>query len=50
MLSLAAQSSFRVVAILPAFLLLVFAGIWLYDRARGGHKGKLNKEVAEFSL
>ena len=50
MLGIAAQTSFRAVAMLPAILLLVFAGVWLYDRARGGHKGKMNKEVAEFSL
>jgi MFS family permease len=36
-LSLAAQASFRYVAILPAVLLAVFAGIWLYDRSRGGY-------------
>ena len=28
--------SFRAVAILPAILLLVFGGIWLYDRRLGG--------------
>ncbi len=37
-LGLAAQESFRVVAILPAILLVVFAGIWLYDRSQGGFK------------
>jgi MFS family permease len=37
-LGIAAQTSFRDVAALPAFLLLVFAGIWLYDRSRGGYK------------
>jgi MFS family permease len=37
-LGLAAQTSFRYVAILPALLLFVFAGIWLYDRSRGGFK------------
>jgi hypothetical protein len=37
-LGIAAQTSFRDVAALPAFLLIVFAGIWLYDRSRGGYK------------
>ena len=37
-LGIAAQTSFRYVAILPAILLLIFAGIWLYDRARGGYR------------
>jgi fucose permease len=35
-LGTAAQASFRVVAIMPAVLLLVFGAIWLYDRSRGG--------------
>ena len=39
-LGIAAQTSFRYVAILPAILLLVFAGIWLYDRARGGYRAE----------
>jgi len=39
-LGIAAQTSFRSVAILPALLLFVFAGIWLYDRSRGGYKAK----------
>ena len=34
----AGQHSFRVVAILPAILLIVFGGIWLRDRAKGGYK------------
>jgi hypothetical protein len=34
-LGIAAQTSFRAVAILPAILLAVFGGIWLYDRGRG---------------
>ena len=38
MLTYASQYSFRVVAILPAILLVVFGAIWLYDRARGGYK------------
>ncbi len=37
-LGLAAQTSFRAVAILPAILLIVFGGIWLYDRSKGGFK------------
>jgi hypothetical protein len=39
-LGAAAQKSFRVVAILPAILLLVFGAIWLYDKARGGYKAE----------
>jgi hypothetical protein len=35
-LSIAAQTSFRAVAILPAVLLIVFGAIWLRDRAKGG--------------
>jgi hypothetical protein len=37
-LGIAAQTSFRAVAILPALLLIVFGGIWLYDRSRGGYR------------
>jgi MFS family permease len=37
-LGLAAQASFRDVAILPAILLIVFGGIWMYDRSKGGFK------------
>ena len=37
-LGMAAQTSFRAVAILPAILLIVFAAIWLYDRRRGGYR------------
>ena len=33
---LAAQASFRDVAVLPAFLPLVFGAIWLHDRSKGG--------------
>jgi hypothetical protein len=29
----AAQISFRDIALLPAILLIVFGGIWLYDRS-----------------
>lgn len=34
-LGIAAQTSFRSVAILPAILLVVFGAIWLFDRSRG---------------
>jgi MFS family permease len=34
LLGIAAQASFRAVAILPAILLVVFGAIWLYDRSR----------------
>jgi fucose permease len=37
-LTVASQTSFRSVAVLPAILLLVFGAIWLYDRARGGYR------------
>lgn len=37
-LTYASQYSFRIVAILPAILLIVFGVIWLRDRARGGFK------------
>jgi hypothetical protein len=37
-LGIAAQTSFRYVAILPAILLVVFGAIWLSDRAKGGYK------------
>jgi MFS family permease len=37
-LGIAAQASFRAVAILPAILLVVFGAIWLYDRSKGGFK------------
>jgi fucose permease len=37
-LGIAAQASFRDVAILPAVLLIVFGAIWMYDRSRGGFK------------
>ena len=33
-LGIAAQTSFRAVAILPAILLIVFGAIWFYDRSR----------------
>ena len=34
----ASQHSFRMVAILPAILLIVFGAIWLYDKAKGGYR------------
>ena len=37
-LGIAAQTSFRAVAILPAVLLIVFGAIWLYDKSKGGFK------------
>jgi hypothetical protein len=37
-LGIAAQASFRAVAILPAILLFVFAAIWFYDRSKGGFR------------
>jgi MFS family permease len=37
-LGIAAQTSFRYVAILPAILLIVFGAIWFYDKSRGGYK------------
>jgi len=37
---LAAQLSFKEVAMVPAFLLLVFGAIWFYDRSKGGFKAK----------
>ena len=39
-LGIAAQTSFRAVALLPAILLVVFGAIWFYDRSRGGFKAK----------
>ena len=36
--NIAARTSFRVVAICPAVLLIVFGAIWLYDRSRGGYR------------
>ena len=39
-LGIAAQASFRDVAILPAILLIVFAGVWLYDRSKGGFRAQ----------
>jgi fucose permease len=39
-LGIAAQTSFRTVAILPALLLIVFAAIWFYDRSKGGYRAQ----------
>jgi MFS family permease len=39
-LGVAAQTSFRDVAILPAVLLIVFGGVWLYDRSKGGYRAQ----------
>lgn len=39
-LGIAAQTSFRDVAVLPVVLLVVFAGVWFYDRSQGGYKAK----------
>ena len=50
-LGLAAQASFRVVALCPAFLLLVFGCIWLYDRSKGGYQRKqIEQAPPEFVL
>ncbi len=52
-LGLASQASFRIVALCPAFLLIVFGGIWLYDKSKGGYKAQTieqEPEPAEFSL
>jgi hypothetical protein len=32
------RMALRYMAILPLILILIFTGIWLYDRARGGYK------------
>jgi hypothetical protein len=45
-LGIAAQTSFRAVAMLPAILLVVFGGIWLYDRSRGGYRATKISQVA----
>jgi hypothetical protein len=37
-LGLAAQTSFRAVAVVPALLLVLFAAIWIYDRSHGGYR------------
>ena len=37
-LGIAAQASFRAVAVLPALLLIVFGAIWWYDRSKTTHR------------
>jgi fucose permease len=50
-LGLASQASFRIVALCPAFLLLVFGALWLYDRSHGGYsQTMIQEEVVEASL
>jgi fucose permease len=39
-LGIAAQTSFRAVALVPAILIVVFGGIWVYDRSRGGFRAE----------
>jgi MFS family permease len=39
-LGIAAQASFREVAILPGILLIVFGAIWVFDRSQGGYRAK----------
>jgi MFS family permease len=46
-LGIAAQTSFRYVAILPAVLLIVFAAIWFYDRSLGGYRAEKLQEKTE---
>ena len=46
-LGIAAQTSFRAVALLPAALLIVFGAIWLYDRSRGGFHAERLSPVRE---
>jgi MFS family permease len=48
-LGIAAQTSFRAVAVLPAILLIVFGGIWLYDRSRGGYRRERLTQRGEHS-
>lgn len=43
----AGQFSFRAVAVLPAFLLLVFGAIWLRDRAGGGYRPETIQPVKQ---
>lgn len=49
-LGIAAQTSFRVVAVLPAVLLIVFGAMWLYDRSRGGVQVERLKGSVEGAL
>jgi hypothetical protein len=37
-LKYSAPMAFRWVAILPAFLLIVFGAVWIWDKAHGGYK------------
>ena len=39
-LGIAAQTSFRAVALVPAILIIVFGAIWVYDRSRGGFRAE----------
>jgi len=48
-LGIAAQTSFRAVAVLPAILLVVFGAIWLYDRSRGGFRAEALQGAGEAS-
>jgi len=48
-LGIAAQTSFRAVAILPAVLLIVFGAIWVYDRSRGGFRAEQLSSVKSTS-
>ena len=49
-LTIAAQTSFRYVAILPAVLLIVFGAIWVHDKSKGGYKPvKLSNTVGNES-
>ena len=52
-LGIAAQASFRAVAILPAILLIVFGAIWLYDRSEGriqARKDLMSLQARPYSL
>jgi MFS family permease len=50
-LGLAAQASFRVVALCPAFLLLVFGALWFYDKSKGGYKQQnIQQDSEDYSL
>jgi len=46
-LGIAAQTSFRAVAILPAVLLIVFGAIWAYDRSRGGYRAQALRTLSK---
>ncbi len=49
-LGLAAQASFRVVAIFPIILLFVFGALWFYDRSKGGYKQQHMVSLTEDSV